>query len=121
LQNLKKYRGSLILGIITLLFWLSPIKAVMHPKTWFIFAFFVSLDFLVHTLADKGLENKSENFIQFYMVSMVAKLVFSIVFTAIFLYLYPSDRKALVLTVLAFYLCFTVFEILIILRKLREI
>jgi hypothetical protein len=120
LKDLKKYQGSFIIGIVTLIFWLSPLKQFMHPKTWFIFAFFVNLDFLVHTLAEKGMENKSENFIQFYMVSMVAKLVFSIVFTAIFLYLYPLDRKALVLTVLAFYLCFTVFEILIIIRKLRR-
>jgi hypothetical protein len=121
LKDLKKYQGSFIIGIVTLIFWLSPLKQFMHPKTWFIFAFFASIDFLVHTLAEKGLENKSENFIQFYLASMVLKLVFTLVFTGIFLYLFPENRRELVFTVFAFYLCFTVFEILIILRKLRRI
>jgi hypothetical protein len=121
LQELKKYSGIILFGGITLLLWLSPLKVHLHPKTWFIFAFFASIDFLVHTLADKGLENKSENFIQFYLASMVIKLVFTLVFTGIFLYLFPENRRELVFTVFAFYLCFTVFEILIILRKLRRI
>ena len=112
--------GILIMGGVTALAWLSPLHSQMHPKTWFIFALFACLDFLIHSLAEKGLENKSENFIQFYMASLVIKLVFTLVFTAIFLYLYPADRKVLVFTVFAFYLCFTVFEILIIIRKLRR-
>ncbi len=120
MQELKKYVGIVILGLITAAAWLSPLQAHMHPKTWFIFAFFACIDYLVHTLAEKGLENKSENFIQFYMASLVIKLVLTLVFMAIFLYLFPADRKTLVFTVFAFYLCFTVFEILIIIRKLRR-
>ena len=119
-MNLKKYILSLILFIVLFLVKLSPLNYLLHSKIWVIFAFFVALDFLIKILIEQAMSNKRENFVQFYLASVVLRFIFMLIFIGFGLFRFKDNQNLFVLNVFAFYLFFTIFEISILLRKLRR-
>ena len=117
---LKKYAVSYVLFIVLFLVKLSPLQHVLHDKIWVIFAFFVALDFLVKILVEQGMAKKRENFIQFYLTSVVLRFILLLVFMGFGLYRYKENQNLFVLNVFVLYLFFTIFEISILLSKLRR-
>ncbi|MCP9770897.1 hypothetical protein EGI22_23580 [Lacihabitans sp. LS3-19] len=93
---------------------------MLHSKIWVIFAFFVALDFLVKILVEQAMGNKRENFVQFYLSSVVLRFLLMLIFIGFGLYRFKENQNLFVLNVFAFYLFFTIFEISILLRKLRR-
>lgn len=61
-----------------------------------------------------------DNFINFYLASTVIRMIMILIFLGAFLWLFPENRKLFLLTSVVFYLFFTIFEISILLRKLRR-
>lgn len=119
-MNLRKYAISFILFIVLFLVKLSPFKEYLHEKIWVIFAFFVALDFLVKMLVEQGMSNKRENFIQFYLASVVLRFLLLLVFVGFGLYMYKENQNLFVVNVFVLYLFFTIFEISTLLSKLRR-
>jgi hypothetical protein len=96
------------------------LQHILHDKIWVIFAFFVALDFLVKILVEQGMAKKRENFIQFYLTSVVLRFILLLVFMGFGLYRYKENQNLFVLNVFVLYLFFTIFEISILLSKLRR-
>jgi asparagine N-glycosylation enzyme membrane subunit Stt3 len=119
-MNLKKSLLSLVLFIALFLVKLSPFNYLLHSKIWIIFAFFIALDFLVKMLIEQAMSNKRENFVQFYLASVVLRFILILAFLAFGFYKFKDNQNLFVLNVFAFYLFFTIFEISILLRKLRR-
>jgi hypothetical protein len=117
---MKKYIASVLSIIVLFLVNISNWAYILHPQKWLILAFFVSLDFLVNILFSHALANKRENFIQFYLSSVVIRMVLILIFMAFGLYVFAENRNLFVLNIIVFYLFFTFFEISILLRKLRR-
>jgi len=84
----KKYALSIILFIVLFLVKLSRWQHFLHSKIWVIFAFFVALDFLIKMLVEQGMANKRENFVQFYLASVVLRFILLLVFIGFGLYMY---------------------------------
>lgn len=117
---LKKYSSILIAFIVLFLVSVSPFAKILHPKIWIIFSFFLALDFLVKILLDQAFDNNRENFIQFYLATVVLRFILLLIFIAFGLYRYKENQQLFILNIFAFYLFFTIFEISTILRKLRR-
>jgi hypothetical protein len=119
-MNIKNSLLIIVLFIVLFLVKLSPFNYLLHSKIWIIFAFFVALDYLVKMLIEQAMSDKRENFVQFYLASVVLRFILILVFLALSLYRFKDNQNLFVLNVFAFYLFFTIFEISILLRKLRR-
>jgi hypothetical protein len=118
LKAILTYVPALLLFVVLFLVQQSQWSSLLHPKIWYIFLFFAILDIMVQKIANMGFEQ--DNFINFYLASVVIRMVLILVFAGIFLYLFPENRKHFLLTAVVFYLFFTIFEISFLLRKLRR-
>ncbi|GAB3313877.1 hypothetical protein GCM10027299_01340 [Larkinella ripae] len=94
--------------------------AWLHPYWKFMLIFFLSISFLIHRLMEVGFQNNREKFVPFYMATIVARLILSLVFVGVFLWRGLSDVKLFILDFLALYIFYTVFEIYILNRNLRR-
>lgn len=118
MRSLTRFVPALLLFVVLFLVKQSSYQHLLHPQIWYIFLFFILIQFLMVRLADMGFER--DNFINFYLASTVIRMVMLLIFVGIFLWLFPENRKLFLLTVVVFYLFFTIFEISILLRKLRR-
>ncbi|ADQ19261.1 hypothetical protein Lbys_3613 [Leadbetterella byssophila DSM 17132] len=118
MKALQNYVPSILLFVVLFLVQRTSWAEYLPERVWYIFLFFVALDILVQKLTKMGFEQ--ENFINFYLASVVIRMVLILIFVGVFLYMYPENRKAILLTTVVFYLFFTTFEISFLLRKLRR-
>lgn len=112
--------ATLILGIVLFLASYIGLDSYLHPYIWYILAFFLGVSFLIHRLMEFGLRNKREKFVTFYISTIVAKLIFSLIFIGLFLYNGLSDSFLFVINFFALYLFYTCFEIYGLYRNLRR-
>jgi len=117
-RSFTRFIPALVLFVVLFLVKQSSCHHLLHPQIWYIFLFFTFIHLLVIRIADMGFER--DNFINFYLASTVIRMVMILVFVGIFLWLFPENRKLFLLTSVVFYLFFTIFEISILLRKLRR-
>lgn len=117
-RSIRNFIPALLLFIVLFLVKQSSWQHLLPPQIWYIFLFFTVLHLLVARMADMGFER--DNFINFYLASVVIRMVMILIFTGIFLWLFPENRKLFLLTTVVLYLFFTIFEISILLRKLRR-
>lgn len=96
------------------------LEGYFHVGKWYILAFFGALSYLSHLLIESGFENKRENFVQFYMISVVLRMILILVFVAVGIYFFPENQMLFAINIFVFYLFFTFFEISTLLRKLRR-
>ena len=89
---------TLLLGIV---FFLAPtlgISAWIHPTTGYMILFFLGISFLIHRLMEFGFSNKRDKFVEFYLSTVVIRLLLCIVFVGFFLYrgclLYTSSHTS---------------------------
>lgn len=111
---------TFIISIVLFLADYLGIGQYIHPQKWIILSFFVAISYLFHTLVEQGMRNNRENFIQFYLSTVVIRLIASLIFIGIELYLGVGDKKTFILTFFVLYLFFTLFELTILYRKLRR-
>lgn len=92
----------------------------LHSSWKIILLFFLTLSYLIHRLMELGFENDRENFVPFYMGTIIMKLVLSLVFVGVFLYRRVPDKKVFIVDFLALYMIYTGFEIYGLSRNLRR-
>lgn len=93
---------------------------LIHPQKWIILSFFFFLSYLFERINSVGLEKGPESFIPFFLSTVVIRLIASLVFIGMELYWEVSDRKLFIINFFALYLCYTIFEIIVLSRKLRR-
>ncbi len=110
-------------AMVAIVFFLAEslgIKHLIHSKSWHILAFFFSIYYLSDLLNSIGLKDKNKNFISFHLASVAIKLLMSMVFVAVFLFLKVDNSKIFIFNFFALYLFFTVFEIYRLSTNLRR-
>jgi O-antigen/teichoic acid export membrane protein len=112
--------ATLLIGIVLFLAPYIGLNSYLHPHIWYILAFFLGVSFLIHRLMEFGMKNNREKFITFYISTIVAKLLMSLVFIGLFLYRGLSDSFLFVINFFALYLFYTSFEIYGLYRNLRR-
>lgn len=120
MKIIADYKASLLIIAVFLILKYSFLSVYLHEKIEYIIVFFIAIDYLIKILVSKGLENKGDSFISYFMASMVLKMVLFLIFTGFMIFKFPGNSQLLVINIFALYLFFTFFEISEILRKLRR-
>jgi hypothetical protein len=117
---LRSFLATLLLGIVFFLAQRQGLNAWLHPSIWYMLAFFLGLSFLIHRLMEVGFRNNREKFVQFYLSTIVGRLILSLVFIGTFLYIGLPDPITFIGNFFALYLFYTCFEIYGLYRNLRR-
>ena len=85
---------------------------------WTLILFFVAVNTLVYFLTMKmKSKNDFRKFNNFYMLATVTKLLLYLAIVAAYSFVFKEDSKAFIITFLIYYLCFTVFETLMLVKN----
>ncbi len=93
---------------------------LLHEHIWIIFVFFLAIAFLNYQLMIMAFEKNREKFITFFIASVVIRLILSLLFLGVFLFIKLENRQLFVINFFALYLCVLVFEIFENSRNLRQ-
>lgn len=112
---------TLVLGIALFLADRAGVSPeIVHPDAWMIVTFFFGLSLAIDRLMSAGFENKRQNFVQFYLSTIVLRMLLSLAFIGICLYTGIESTKTFILNFFVLYLFYTSFEIYFLYRKLRR-
>lgn len=117
---LRSLLATLLLGIVFFLARYFQSDAWIHPQALYMLVFFFGISVLIHRLMDFGFRNKREKFVEFYLSTVVARLVLCILFVGVFLFLGVTDIPLFLANFFALYLFYTFFEIYSLYRNLRR-
>ncbi|CAH0994789.1 hypothetical protein EMA8858_00901 [Emticicia aquatica] len=116
-------RTSILTVILIIVFFLAKyigLDFLLHQKKWLILGFFVAFSVLFHRVIEFGLREKQKNFIPFYLSTVVLRLILSLVFIGVELYLGLQNQELFILNFFVLYLFYTIFEIWNLSRNLRQ-
>jgi hypothetical protein len=99
---------------------ISPWGNLLHPDVTFIFAFLAFQSYLTFSIAQIGLKDGKEKFIQFQMINLTIRFVLSLSFFGFFAYSSTPEIFLFVINFFVLYLCSANFEIIGLLRNLRR-
>lgn len=111
----------IVLTIITTLVLKSFVPHIVTPYWSLLILFFtvVSLTVFFTTMKVKD-KNDIRKFTNFYMVLTILKLVVYLAILLLYAILMPADSKAFIITFLIYYLCFSIFETYILVKKQKK-
>lgn len=87
------------------------------PLWGFQILFFIIVCIAVYFPTMKIKEKNMHKFVNFYMATIVIKLLLYLTIILIYALNFPEDRKPFIITFLVYYLCFSVFETYILIKK----
>jgi hypothetical protein len=116
----RNFIVAIIVGIVLFLAQYFKFDAWLHPYVWYIYAFFTGLAFFLHRVMEYGHQNNREKFVQFYLSTVVGRLILSVIFIGAILYAGLTNSVLFVINFFAFYLFYTSFEIYGLYRNLRR-
>ncbi len=91
------------------------------PAQWpYMLLFFLGVSYLIHRLMTFGFRDKREKFVEFYLSTVVMRLLLCIVFVGVNLYLGVDNAPVFVAHFFGMYLLYTIFEICGLYRTLRR-
>lgn len=90
--------------------WITPLWV-------FQILFFSIVCIIVYFSTMKIKEKNMHKFTNFYMATVVVKLLLYLTIILIYALNFPEDKKPFVITFLAYYLCFSVFETYILVKE----
>lgn len=91
-----------------------------HPYIWYILTFFFGLSFLFHRLMENGMKDDRKKFVNFYLTTIVVRLIASIIFIGVCLYSGLTDSLLFTINFFVLYFLYMGFEIYGLYRNLRR-
>ena len=113
----------ILTGVLIIVFFLAELVGIgyiFHPQKWVILSFFVAYSFILHRILELGFRENRKNFIQIYLFTIVLRLVLSIIFIGIELYVGLKQQELFITNFFVLYLFYTIFEIWNLSRNLRQ-
>ncbi|NQY68192.1 MAG: hypothetical protein HRT72_10800 [Flavobacteriales bacterium] len=89
------------------------------PETWFIIVFFFIINSLSYWLMLKSIGERAALLVQQFMKSMLIKFFSIIGSIAVYSYVNKKGLKPFVITLLAFYFIFLIFEVIALMKLLK--
>ncbi len=93
---------------------------LLHPHVAFIVVFLAFQSYLTFSIAQIGLKDGKEKFIQFQMINLTIRFILSLSFIGFFAYSGTPQIFLFVINFFVLYLCSANFEIIGLLRNLRR-
>jgi len=101
--------------------WIRFMPIVNHiPHVWFLLAFFVAVTFLFHLLTLNAAKGRPQNFIRYYMGSTALRMFIYILVILVYRFIDKPTVIPFALGFMAHYFAFTIFEVTVLLRQLKE-
>ena len=116
-------KSFLLIVLVLIVFFLADYFGPMpflHSWKYTILLFFAALSYVFHNIINTSKVPESDNFIQFYLSTVVIRLLSCMIFVTVALYLKIENRGLFIINFFALYLFFTLFEILGLYRTLRR-
>ncbi len=116
-------RTIIFTSVIGIVFFAAEYYNFIHSlptEKWYILAFFFTISVLQHRVMSFGFQENRDRFVQFYLVTVVLRLILCVLFVGAFLYYKVSDPMGFVVTFFVLYLFYTFFEVLGLYRNLRR-
>lgn len=111
---------SAIIGILSLLSAIAlPSEYVSIAMPYLLF-FFFAITCLSHYFVLKTVKERTSRFINYFMISIFAKLVFYSILIVLYSLVNTEDIIPFVITFFMYYLCYTVFELIEILKATKK-
>jgi hypothetical protein len=111
---------TIIIGLLLYVAQQIGLSQYIHSQKWIMLAFFFAVSYLNHILTQMGFAKNRENFVQFYLGSVTARLILSLIFVGTFIYTGVQNPYLFIINFFVLYLCYTGFEIFDLYRKLRH-
>ncbi len=110
------------LGVAAILYGIhqSPWAYLLHPNATYIWVFLAFQSYLTFSIAQIGLKDGKEKFIQFQLINLTIRFILSLSFIGFFAYSGTSQISLFVINFFVLYLCSANFEIIGLLRNLRR-
>lgn len=110
------------LGMAAILYGIhqSPWAYLLHPNAAYIWVFLAFQSYLTFSIAQIGLKDGKEKFIQFQLINLTIRFILSLSFIGFFAYSGTSQISLFVINFFVLYLCSANFEIIGLLRNLRR-
>lgn len=99
---------------------LSPFAQLLHPSANLIFVFLAFQSYLTFSIAQIGMKDGKEKFIQFQLINLTIRFILSLSFIGFFAYSGTKEIYLFVINFFVLYLCSANFEIIGLLRNLRR-
>lgn len=109
----------LIIAVVGLTFLLKlSMPQIVTSFWWALMLFFVIVSVVVYLITMKiRAKNDFRKFNNFYMLATVIKLLLYLSIVTMYSFICSDDSKAFIITFLIYYLCFTVFETLMLVKN----
>ena len=104
----------ILTAILVIVFFLAEaigLGYLLHQQKWVILGFFAASAFLFSRIMELGFRENRKNFIQFYLTTVVLRLLLSIIFIGVELYRGLKQQELFVGNFFVLYLFYTIFEI----------
>lgn len=111
---------TFVLGIVFFLARHFQLDAWIHPFVGYMLLFFLSISYIIHRLMEFGFRNKREKFVEFYLSTVIARLLLCIVFVGICFFIGVDNEPIFISNFFALYLFYSFFEIYGLYRNLRR-
>ncbi len=108
---------TLILGVLGFLLYLLTSKNILSPTLPFLYLFFYAISFLIYKILQRAEKKSTMQFINTYLLVTVIKLFLFVIVLVAFALLYPKDARSFILNFAVLYLCYLVFDIVMLFRK----
>ena len=112
--------ATFVLGIVFFVAQKTNNDGWLHSRIWYILCFFLGISFLIHRLMEFGFKDKRDKFVQFYLSTIIGRLLLSIIFIGFFFYIGIEDKALFIIDFFALYLFYTCFEIYGLYSNLRR-
>ncbi len=112
---------SLILGLITVLFVFFLPKIFISPALPFLFFFFIASSLLSYYYLLKSMKKKFIRFTNTFLLITAIKLLLYVAVMVIYVLIHREDAVPFLLSFFILYLCYTVFEVVILLKKTGDL
>lgn len=111
---------TLIIGLLSfVLAFILPDK-IVSPAMPFLLIFFFIVNAITMNIVLKTLTKKNSSFVNFFMISIFAKLMLYIFIIVVYALANVGDIVSFIITFFIYYLAFTVFELFAILKAQKE-
>lgn len=111
---------STIVGLLTFVSTLAiPSKYVSLSMPYILF-FFFSITAVSHYFVLNAIKEKMSRFVNYFMISIFVKLVFYSLIIVVYSFVNKADIIPFVITFFVYYICYTVFELIEILKATKK-
>ncbi len=112
----KLLQFSAFIAVFAIVFAFILPDNFVSPAMPFLFLFFIAVSLLTHYFVIKTMAKRMSLFVNFYMISIFAKLLFYVGIIVVYGLTNKQDLIPFVITFFIFYLLYTLFELVAVLK-----